>query len=374
MKVLIYRYSGETDIAVGIPVAGRTHPDLDGQIGLFANTIVLRSQLDDAQSFASFLEQIRVCATAAYDHQDYPFDQLVQDLNPPRDPSRNPLFDIMLVLQNTANDSLQLPNLEISSLGLDYGLTQFDMLWNFAEAPNGLHLDLTYSTDLFKATTIEQLLEHWRVLVAAAVANPETPVGRLPLLRHEERAALLNHWSPPPTIEPSHQSLVQWFEAQVAATPHAIAITDGEHHLTYAGFNARANGIARQLRRRLGAVDTRSIPLVGLCLPRSIDLVVGILGILKAGAAYVPIDIDAPQARLRYIIQDSGASALLVRRDALDVAPELISAQKVVDIESVACRPGQSGARHPPRRCRLCDLYVRQHRANQKAWSCRIAT
>ena len=121
------------------------------------------------------------------------------------------------------------------------------------------------------------------------------------------------HWSPPPTIEPSHQSLVHWFEAQVAATPHAIAITDGEHHLTYAGFNARANGIARQLRRRLSAVDTRSKPLVGLCLPRSIDLVVGILGILKAGAAYVPIDIDAPQARLRYIIQDSGALALLVR-------------------------------------------------------------
>ena len=181
VKVLIYRYSGETDIAVGIPVAGRTHPDLDGQIGLFANTIVLRSQLDDAQSFASFLEQIRVCATAAYDHQDYPFRPIGARLNPPRDPSRNPLFDIMLVLQNTANDSLQLPKLEISSLGLDYGLTQFDMLWNFAEAPNGLHQDLTYSTDLFKATTIEQLLERWQVLVAAAVANPETPVGRLPL-------------------------------------------------------------------------------------------------------------------------------------------------------------------------------------------------
>src|SRR5207244_4756877 len=140
------------------------------------------------QSFAALLQQIRTSATGAYDHQDYPFDRLVQDLNPPRDPSRNPLFDVMVVLQNTASDTLRLPGLDISSFDLDYGVTQFPLLWNFAEAPSGgLDVALGYSKDLFAAGTIEQMLAHWQVLAAAAAAHPETPVGRVPLLSEDER-------------------------------------------------------------------------------------------------------------------------------------------------------------------------------------------
>ena len=331
VKVLLYRYSGESDITVGFPIAGREHPDLDGQIGLYANTLVLRSRLHDAQSFTALLDQIRISAAAAYDHQDYPFDQLVQDLNPPRDPSRNPLFDVMLVLQNTANDSLRLRGAEITSLALDYGLTQFDLLWNFAEAADGLHLDLGYSADLFASGTIAQMLARWRLLVEGAVANPETPIGRLPLLGKEERAQLLQSGSLAAASALQHQSLVAGFEAQAAATPLAIAVNDGERRLTYAELNARANGLARRLRRAVDSIETQGTPLVGLCLPRSVDLIVGVLGILKAGAAYVPVDVDAPQARLRFILEDSGASLLVTRRGVLDAAPELIPPQLWVD-------------------------------------------
>ena len=347
VKVLIHRYSGETDISIGFPIAGREHRDLEGQIGLFANTLVLRSRLDDAQSFASLLEQIRLSAAAVYDHQDYPLDQLVQDLNPPRDPSRNPLFDIMLVLQNTANDSLRLPGLEITSLALDYGLTQFDLLWNFAEASDGLHLDLSYSADLFEPETIEQMLAHWQVMVAAAAACPETPLGRLPLLRADERAVLLEPGLSPAGIAPCHQSLVHWFDDQAAATPHAVAVNEGEQRLTYGELNARASALARQLRRRLEPVDTDAVPLVGLCLPRSIDLVVAILAILKAGAAYVPVDVDAPAERQRFILRDAGASLLVTRRGMLDVQPEFLPPQHWMD--GNASEPEAENVRLPVR-------------------------
>ena len=343
VKVLLHRYSGEADIAIGFPIAGREHPDLDGQIGLFANTLVLRSRLDGAQSFAALLQQIRTSAAGAYEHQDYPFDQLVQDLNPPRDPSRNPLFDVMLVLQTTANDSLRLPGLDMTSFGLDYGFTQFDLLWNFAEAPDSLHLDLGYSADLFRADTIERMLAHWEVLVAAAAAKPETPVGRLPLLREEERAALLAASSPLAGLEPRHASLVHWFELQAAATPQAIAVNDGERRLTYAELNARANSLARQLRRRLDPTGEGVARLVGLCLPRSIELVIGIIGILKVGAAYVPIDTDAPPERLRFILEDAGVSLLVTRRGVLDVPPELLPPQHWLDADAAVADDGNPG-------------------------------
>jgi amino acid adenylation domain-containing protein len=310
VKVLLYRYSGQSEISVGCPVAGRTHPDLEHQIGLYVNTLVLRDQLAGAQPFAEFLRQVRETVMGALAHQEYPFDRVVHDVGPPRDPSRNPLFDVMVALQNTANVSLRLPDLEISSLGLDYGVTQFDLLWNFIDAPEGLYLELQYNSDLFRRETIEAMIHHWQTLAASVVVDPTMPIGRLPLLEPAERSALIEVPASRPQA-PAYRSLVEWLEAQVARAPTAIAVTDGERHLTYAELNARANQAARGIRGRLSGIGVVGEPLVGICMHRSVEQVIGVLGILKAGAAYVPLDPDAPVARLRYILQDAGVSLLV---------------------------------------------------------------
>jgi amino acid adenylation domain-containing protein len=314
-------------------VAGRDHPDLENQIGFFINTLVLRSHLDGAQPFTTFLQQVRETAMAAYAHQDYPFDQLVQDLNPPRDPSRNPLFDVMLVLQNTANLDLCLPGLEIASLGLGYGVTQFDLLWNFAEGAEGLHLDLRYNSDLFRAETIEQLLACWQVLVASVLAEPEIPLGRLPLLQPTERAALLEISPPPPELRPAYPSLIHWFEAQAAATPQAIAVSDEGRQFSYAELNRRANRVARQVRQNLDEVGADNQTLVGLCAHRSAELVIALLGILKAGAAYLPLDPEAPAARLQFILKDARVPLLVTQSGMLDLPAEELPRQCLVNGE-----------------------------------------
>jgi amino acid adenylation domain-containing protein len=331
VKVLLYHYSGETDISVGCPVAGRDHPDLENQIGFFINTLVLRDRVDGAQPFTAFVQQVRDTATAAYAHQDYPFDQLVQDLNPPRDPSRNPVFEVMLVLQNTANVALQLPELQVASLGLDYGVTQFDLLWNFTEGTDGLHIDLQYNSDLFRKETVEQLLAHWQTLVSSAIAEPEMPLGCLPVLKPFERAALLEASPPPVELQSAFPSLVHWFEAQAAATPQAIAISDEERQWSYAELNARANHVARQVRRYLDSIRANGNVLVGLCMHRSAELVIGLLGILKAGAAYVPLDPDVPPARLHFILQDARVSLLVTKRGVLDLPAEKLPPQYWLD-------------------------------------------
>jgi amino acid adenylation domain-containing protein len=309
VKILLFRYSGQSDISVGCPVAGRVHPDLENQLGFYVNTLVLRDQLESQQRFVDFLAEVRETVVGALAYQEYPFDQVVQDVNPPRDPSRNPLFDVMVALQNTANKTLRLPHLEISSLGIDYGLTQFDMLWSFTDTADLLYVELQYNSDLFLPETAKALMHHWQTLSDAAIANPRSPIGKLPLLTSEERGALIA--AAETRIAPTkYASVVEWFEAWAAQTPDAVAITDGPRHLTYAELNARANGVARAIQARLEEASTHE-PLIGICMRRSIEQVIGILAILKAGGSYVPLDPDAPVARLRFIVEDSRVALLV---------------------------------------------------------------
>ena len=190
VNVLLHRYSGQEDICVGWPVAGRPHPDLESQIGLFVNTVVLRSRLTSDEPFDQYLERVRTAALGALTHEDYPFDQLVQDLNPRPDPSRNPLFDVMVAVQNTAGVTLQLPGLKISSLGSEAASAQFHPPWNFTDLKDGLFLELRFNSDLFHRQTIDGMLRHWATLARRASAAPGTTIGRLPLLTREERARL----------------------------------------------------------------------------------------------------------------------------------------------------------------------------------------
>src|SRR5262249_9151337 len=228
---------------------------------------------------------------------------------------------------------LTLPEIQITPLGLDYGATQFDMLWNFAEGAEGLHLDLQYNSDLFLAETIEQLLAHWQILVKGAVAEPETPLGRLPLLEPAERTALLEVLPPPVDLQPAYRSLVHWFEAQAAATPQAVAVSDEGRQFSYAELNARANHVARHVRRHLDETGENDNGLVGLCMHRSAELVIGLLGILKAGAAYVPLDPEVPTARLQFILRDARVSLLVTQSGVLDQVVEELPRQYWLNAE-----------------------------------------
>jgi amino acid adenylation domain-containing protein len=315
-QVLLHRYSREHDICLGCPVSGREHPDLERQIGFFINTLVIRQRINRELSFRQFLRETRETVLAALEHQEYPFDLLVRELNPARDASRNPFFDVMLVLQNTANIALELPDLELSSLELDYGTSQFDLLWNFAETAGGLHLALQYDSDLFSRETISQTLSHWENLVDSVLETPEAALGSLSILSIEERAALLK--AQPKAMPASvYPSLVAWFEAQAEKTPDAIALTDGARQLSYGKLNHQANHLAHKIRAHLRLTVSSTERLVGLSLPRSAELIVGLLAILKAGAAYVPLDADAPAERLRFILQDSKVSLLVTQPGVL---------------------------------------------------------
>ena len=322
VKVMLHRFSGAQDIAVGFPVAGRERPELEGQIGFYVNTLILRDNVEGDEPFLEMLARLRVTATEAYEHQDYPFDQLVQDLNPPRDASRNPLFDVMVVLQNTANVALDLPGLTIEPVSLHYGSAQFDLLWNFAEGKDGLQLVLHYNSDLFRRETVESLLGCWPTLVAGVVADPNRTVGQLPLLTPQQRAELIPAALPSPELAPSQPSLVHWFETVAGQSSGAIAVTDGDRQFTYGELNRRANDLARQLRAQLEAASIGTGGMIGLCVVRSVDMIIGMLGILKAGAAYVPIDPDTPAQRIRFILEDARVSILLTQEGVLDIPPE----------------------------------------------------
>jgi amino acid adenylation domain-containing protein len=332
VKVLLHRYSGAVDISVGCPIAGRNAPELENQIGFYVNTLVLRDSLEVTEPFDSFLARVRETLVAAYDHQEYPFDQLVQDLNPSRDPSRNPLFDVMVALQNNANLELELPGVTIEPLSIDFGTAQFDMLWNFAEARDGLHVTLHYNSDLFCADTIASLLRCWHTLTQGAIVDPAQAVGRLPLLTEKERTELLVIAPPPKGLTPPFRNLVDWFEAQALAEPIAIAVTDGKRNISYAELNFRANQLARALRKRLEPVGGALGKTIGLCIPRSAETIIGILGILKAGAAYVPIDPEAPERRIRFILEDALVPLLVTQHGCLDILSEHLPPQQFIDI------------------------------------------
>ncbi len=343
VKVLLHRFGGAQDIAVGCPVAGRNAPELENQVGFYVNTLVLRDQIDANEAFSDLLARVRDTLVSAYDHQDYPFDQLVQDLNPPRDPSRNPLFDVMIALQNNSNLELKLPGVMIEPMGVNYGTAQFDLLWNFAEVGGGLELVLSYNSDLFRASTIASLLQSWLTLTTSAIAAPERAIGRLPLITPKERIALLRVAPPPLALAPPHNNLVDWFEAQVLARPEAVAVTGGKRHINYAELNSRANRLAHTLRARLDTAGIGLGAVIGLCIARSAEMIVGILGILKAGAAYLPIDPDAPERRIRFILADADVPLLVTQVGSLAIDAEHLPPQVFVDDAGLAAETGNLG-------------------------------
>jgi amino acid adenylation domain-containing protein len=320
---LLHRHSGQQDIRVGVPIANRTRAETERLIGFFVNTQVLRAGIDLHTTFEELLQQVRDTALQAQAHQELPFEQLVEALQPQRSLSHSPLFQVMFNHQTQRTAELRsVAGLSVEPLEPDTHVAQFDLTLNTTEYEGGLSAAMTYATALFDAGTIERLARHWQALLHAVCSDARQRVAELPLLDIAEREQMLD-WNASEAHWPQRECLAQLIEAQVQATPEAVALRLGTQHVTYRELNSRANRLAHKLRELGVAADV----LVGVAVPRSLEMVVGLLAILKAGGAYVPVDPDFPQDRLAHMIQDSGLQLLLTRTELLAQLPIPASVQ-----------------------------------------------
>ena len=312
-QVLLHRYSGMTDICVGTPIANRNHTALEKLAGFFANTLVLRAKFEEGISFRDLLDQVKAFALGAYAHQELPFDMLVDVLQPQRNLGYAPLFQTMIAYQNTPAETLYLPGVEMQPVGLDVGMSKFDLTLLLTEEGDGLLGDIEYSTELFNAETIQRMVAHFIVLLQSIVDDPQAQVSDLKLLTDHERAQLLVDWNETSLPYRRETCFHQAFEEQAARTPDVPAVCANAVTLSYRELNQRANQLARVLRRHGVGAET----LVCVYFERSVEQLVSILAVHKAGGAYVPMDTNYPPDRLMYMLKDSRAPVLLTVEDLL---------------------------------------------------------
>ena len=305
--VLLWRYSGQEDFLVGTPVANRNRLEFEGVVGCFVNTLALRADLSGDPPAIEFLRRVRVVCMDALEYQDLPFERLVEEMRPARDLSRNPIIQVIFALENRSLRPLSLPGLTHKPIDIDPGVAHADLMLIVQETTEGLRAAFEYNTDLFDAPTISRMAGHWSSLLEAMVASPASRLSELPLLGETERNQILVEWNRTAANYPRRSCIHELFEAQVERTPEAVAVTFEGRHLSYGELNHRSNQIAHHLRQ-LGA---GSGARVGICLERSPEMVAVLLGILKTGAAYVPLDPSFPEERLRFIADDAQLSLLV---------------------------------------------------------------
>ncbi|WP_379557479.1 amino acid adenylation domain-containing protein [Pseudomonas sp. MD332_6] len=317
-QLFLYRYSGQRDIRVGVPIANRNRVETEALIGFFVNTQVLKADLDGAMSFSELLQHTKRRALEAQAHQDLPFEQLVEALQPERSLSHNPLFQVMFNHQAQARTAIQqLPGLRVVSLEHETRTAQFDLSLDTQETEDGLWASLTYATDLFDASTAARMLRHWLGLLRGAVADTTRPLQDLAMLDMTERQQILEQWNATARDYPQNQWVHHLIEAQAERQPQATALVFAEQRIDYAELNRRANRLAHRLIEAGVGPDVR----VGLAVERSFDMVIGLLAVLKAGGAYVPLDPDYPRERLAYMLDDSGVQLLLTQAPLLSQLP-----------------------------------------------------
>ena len=308
-NILLGRYSGQDDVAVGIPTAGRNHALLEDQIGMFINTLVLRTDLSAEPTFRELLKRVRETSLEAYDHQDLPFEKLVEELDPERDLGRSPFVQVTFQLMNLAGQELVLDGLDVIGIPWKGERVHFDIdvyLWSKSGGITGA---VNYSTDLFDHATIERMVSGYLTLLEGIVANPEALISELPLLTSEEREQLLVEWNDTALDYPKSKCIHELFEQQVTRKPDAIAATEGDRQITYGELNLQANQLAHYLLKQ----GIHSESKVGVCFERSIEMIVSLLAILKVGGAYVPLDPDYPEERLELMIEDAAIELLVTR-------------------------------------------------------------
>ncbi|MCZ8048652.1 MAG: amino acid adenylation domain-containing protein, partial [Microcystis sp. LE19-41.2A] len=315
---LLYRYTGSSDILVGTPIANRNRGEIEGLIGFFVNTLVMRTDVSDNPSFSQLLTRVREVTMDAYAHQDLPFEMLVEALQPERDLSHTPLFQVAFVLQNTPKSEIAMTGLTVTDLPPENTTAKFDLTLAMVNTDDGLKGVWEYNTDLFESSTIERLSGHFLNLLGGIAANPQARISQLPLLTESETNQLLIEWNNTQVDYPEYKCIHQLFEEQVKRTPDAVAVVCSQQQLTYNELNCRANQLAHYLRK----LGVKPDELVGICLERSLDMIVGLLGILKAGGAYLPLDPDYPSERLQFAIADAQLSLLLTQEGLIDKLPE----------------------------------------------------
>ena len=310
LKILMYKYTGQNDVCIGTPVANRDQNELEGLIGFFVNTVVMRSHLDETSSFLEFSEQTKTTCLEAYSNQDVPFEKIVEKVVKNRDLSTTSLFQVLFVFQDKSEIyeiNLDAAGLKFSIQKLKQSISKFDLIFNLTENKSGLELSIEYCTDLFKQETIERMASHYELLLSNIVDNPHQKIKDLKFLSLEEEKTLTADFNDTLKAYDHDKTLVDLLKIQAAQSPSAIALIFEEEELTYRELDERSNQLAHYLQRR----GVKRESLVAICIDRSIEMIVGLLGIIKAGGAYVPIDPEYPISRINYMLEDSGSEILL---------------------------------------------------------------
>ncbi|HYN85680.1 MAG TPA: amino acid adenylation domain-containing protein [Pyrinomonadaceae bacterium] len=315
---LLYRHTGQADIAVGTPIAARNRAEVEDLIGFFANTLVMRARLGRGMTFRELLAHVREVTLGAYTHQELPFEMLVDELQPERDLSRNLLFQVWFVLQNTPAEGMKLSGLSLSEMPFESGTAKFDLALTMLETRDGLVAEFNYNRDLFASETVARMAGHFGRILEEAAADPERKLERLSLLSDAERRLLVEDRNETRARYERATPVHELFERQAARTPEAAALRFGEEWLTYAELNRRANRLAHHLRRLGVGPESR----VGICVERSLEMVVGLLAVMKAGGAYVPLDPTYPAERVLRVLESAGARVLLTKRETAAKLPD----------------------------------------------------
>ena len=315
---LLYRYTGQSDILIGTPIANRNRREIESLIGFFVNTLVMRTDCSENPSFQELLMRVREMSLSAYTHQDLPFEMLVEALQPERNLSHTPLFQVMFALENTPLSEVKMSGLTIDSLPLEWGTAKFDLTLSMQNTETGLMGVWEYNTDLFNSETVERMNGHFLTLLEGIIANPNERVSQLPLLTKVEQQQLLIDGHNTQVDYPADKCIHQLFEEQVERTPNDVAVVFEEQQLTYNELNRRANQLAHYLQ----SLGVKPDELVGICVERSLEMIVGLLGILKAGGAYVPLDPEYPIERLSFMLEDSQVKVLVTQAKLVESIPE----------------------------------------------------
>ena len=344
-QVLLYRYSGQDDLVIGTPAANRTRPEVENLIGLFANSLVLRTPLTENPSFRELLKRVRDVVLDAYAHQSLPFDKLVQELHPERDLSYNPIFQVMFTLQNTAS-LLQLPQLQVESLDFEWSTAQFDLTLTMEETEGGLKASFEYDTSLFEAETIKRMMVHLQILLDGIVMDASQRISVLPLLTDDERHQLLMEHNNTGVGYAYEQPFHRLFEQQAAQCSDAVAVVFADELITYGELNRCANQLAHYLCRQGVGPEIG----VGICMERSLEIVISMLAVLKAGGAYIPLDPAYPAARLETMLKEANVSLILTQEQfkpslshhhplilSLDTSYEELMRESDENVDSTVC-------------------------------------
>ena len=315
--LVLSRYSGQRDLLVGTPVAGRNRTEIENLVGFFVNTLVLRTDLSGNPSATKFLRHIREVCLDAFAHQDLPFERLVEEMRPARDLSRSPLIQVMFALQNAPLQPLSLPKLSQKALTLDLGVSRFDLTLQMQETDEGISGCFEYATDLFDESTIARMANHLKTLLGAMCAKPEENVWNLPLLTEPERQQVLDRWNTTAAQYPAARCTHELVEEQVQMRPDALAVASGSRQLTYKELDECAERLAARLRKH----RVRANSLVAIYLERSIEMIVALLAVWKAGGAYVPIDQEYPTERVRFMLEDTNAVVVLTQQSLAATLP-----------------------------------------------------